>query len=182
MGDRRREGAIPLSSVARRELDELVRTSYPELRAVAARALRDERAATLKPTALVHEVYLRLAQLSRIEWQGTAHLLAMAARVAREALVDEARRRGRKKRDGGTRVTLTLEGLNAPATDHDVLDVDDLLRELETIDQTAARVVELRVFGGLSVEECAVELETSASTVNRKWRAGRTWLVRELAA
>ena len=181
MGDRRREGAIPLSSLARRELDELVRNSYPELRAVAARALRDERAATLKPTALVHEVYLRLAQLSRIEWQGTAHLLAMAARVAREALVDEARRRGRKKRDGGTRVTLTLEGLNAPATDHDVLDVDDLLaraRDHRPDGSTGGGVA------GVAASRwgCAVELETSASTVNRKWRAGRTWLVRELAA
>ncbi len=170
------------STVAKRALDELVIQSYPELRALAARALRDERAATLRPTALVHEIYLRLAQLTRIEWQGRPHLLALATRVARQALVDEARRRGRSKRDAGTPVTVTLERLDALAVDRDILEVDDLLRELEEIDEMAARVVELRVFGGLSVSECAEELETSASTVNRKWRAGRTWLVRELAA
>jgi len=182
MSEGRREATSPLSSAARRELDGLVNECYAELRAVAVRALRDERAATIRPTALVHEVYLRLARLTRIEWQGTPHLLAVAARVARETLVDEARRRGRKKRDGGARVPVTLEGLDAAALERDVLDVDDLLRELESIDETAARVVELRVFGGLTVEECAVELETSTSTVHRKWRAGRTWLVRELAA
>jgi RNA polymerase sigma-70 factor, ECF subfamily len=182
MAEGRRDGAGPPSSAARRALDDLVRRSYPELRAVAARALRGERAATLKPTALVHEIYLRLAQLVRIEWQGTPHLLAMATRVAREALVDEARRRGRSKRDGGVRVTVSLERIDAAAVDRDVLLVDDLLRTLEEIDETAARVVELRVFGGLSLEECAVELDASPSTVSRKWRAGRTWLVRELAA
>ena len=182
MSEGRRVGLGPLSSAARHELDGLVRECYGELRAVAVRALRDERAATIRPTALVHEVYLRLAQLSRIEWQGASHLLAVAARVAREALVDDARRRGRQKRDAGARVTVTLEGLEEVARERDILDVDDLLRELESIDETAARVVELRVFGGLTVEECAAELETSASTVHRKWRAGRTWLVRELAA
>jgi RNA polymerase sigma factor (TIGR02999 family) len=182
MTERSRTGAAPFSSAARRALDDLVSQSYPALRAVAARALRDERVISLRPTALVHEIYLRLAQLTRLEWQDRPHLLAMATRVARQALVDEARRRGRSKRDGGARVTMTLESLDAAAVDHDVLDVDDLLRELETIDETAARVVELRVFGGLSVEECALELETSTSTVNRKWRAGRTWLMRELAA
>ena len=182
MSEGRRDGSNPVLGTARRDLDGLVSGSYAELRAVAARALRDERAATIRPTALVHEIYLRLAQLTRIEWQGTPHLLAVAARVAREALVDDARRRGRKKRDGGARVTVTLEGLGAGAREHDLLDVDDLLCELENIDQLAARVVELRVFGGLTVEECAAELDTSPSTVHRKWRAGRTWLVRELAA
>jgi RNA polymerase sigma factor (TIGR02999 family) len=182
MTDSRRAEAATPSSAARRALDDLVAESYPELRAVAARALRDERAATLRPTALVHEIYLRLAQLTQVEWQGAPHLLAMATRVARQALVDEARRRNRSKRDRGPPVTVTLERLDAPAVDCDILEVDDLLRELEGIDETAARVVELRVFGGLSVSECAAELEKSVSTVNRKWRAGRTWLGRELAA
>jgi RNA polymerase sigma-70 factor, ECF subfamily len=182
MTDRQRAKVTAPSSAARRALDELVVQSYPELRALAAGALIPQRAVTLKPTALVHEIYLRLAQLTRIEWQGTPHLLATATRVARQALVDEARRRNRSKRDAGTPVTVTLDRLDAPAVDRDILEVDDLLRELEAIDETAAHVVELRVFGGLSVSECAEELETSASTVNRKWRAGRTWLVRELAA
>jgi RNA polymerase sigma-70 factor, ECF subfamily len=182
MTDRRRAEVSAPSSAAKRALDELVVQSYPALRALAVRALRDERAATLRPTALIHEIYLRLVQLTRCEWQGRPHLLAMATRVARQALVDEARRRNRSKRAAGTPVTVTLERLEAPAADRDILEVDDLLRELEAIDETAAQVVELRVFGGLSVSECAEELGTSASTVNRKWRAGRTWLVHELAA
>jgi len=192
MSERRRAGATPgrsgssdaepVPGSARRALDALVAESYSELRAVAERALRGERALTLRPTALAHEIYLRLAQLNRMEWHGTPHLLAMATRVARQALVDEARRRRSQKRDGGAQVTVTLDGLAVPASDHDVLCVDDLLRELEAIDETAAQVVELRVFGGLSIEECSAELEKSVATVNRKWRAGRTWLARELAA
>jgi len=180
MGDGRPGQGSP-EGAARDALDALVAKAYPELRALAAAALRGERASTLQPTVLAHEIYLRLAQLTRIEWHGTRHLLAVASRLARRVLVDEARRRGRQKRDG-RRVTLTLERLAAPGTDHDVLVVDEVLHELEAIDGTAASVVELRVFGGLSVEECAAELSLSASTVHRKWRAGRTWLVRELAA
>jgi RNA polymerase sigma-70 factor (ECF subfamily) len=170
----------PKAAEARRKLDELVAKAHPELRAVALQALRNERALTIRPTALAHEIYLRLAQLTKLEWQGKQHLLAMATRVARQTLVDEARRRRSQKRDGGVQVT--LDSLEAKAPDHDVVVVDDLLRELESFDQQAAQVVELRVFGGLSIEECAAELETSVATVNRKWRAGRTWLARELAA
>src|SRR5476651_1189870 len=138
---------------ARRKLDALVVEAHPELRAVAQRALRHERALTIQPTALAHEIYLRLAQLSQLEWHGKQHLLAMATRVARQALVDEARRRRSLKRDGGAQVAMTLEGLEAPDSDRDVVVVDDLLRELESIDKAAAQVVELRVFGGLSIEE-----------------------------
>jgi RNA polymerase sigma factor (TIGR02999 family) len=165
---------------ARRKLDALVAHAHPELRAVAQNALRNEHALTIRPTALAHEIYLRLAQLTQLEWQGKQHLLAMATRVARQALVDEARKRRSQKRDGGVQVT--LDSLETPAADHDVVVIDDLLRELESFDQEAAQVVELRVFGGLSIEECATELDTSVSTVNRKWRAGRTWLARELQA
>ncbi len=169
-------------TAGRARLDALVSEAHPELRKVAERALRKEGALTIRPTALAHEIYLRLAQLTRLEWQGKQHLLAMATRVARQALVDEARRRRSSKRDGGAQVAMTLEGLEAPDSDRDVVVVDDLLRELESIDKAAAQVVELRVFGGLSIEECALELETSVATVNRKWRAGRTWLARELTA
>jgi len=165
---------------SREQLDELVAQAHPELRAVAARALLKEGALTIRPTALAHEIYLRLLQLTQYEWHGKEHLLAMATRVARQALVDEARKRRSLKRDGG--VAVTLEGLEAADADRDVVVVDDLLRELESFDKAAAQVVELRVFGGLSIEECATTLEISVATVNRKWRAGRTWLARELSA
>jgi RNA polymerase sigma factor (TIGR02999 family) len=179
MGRGRQAGATRAVGAVRGSLDALVAKSYADLRTVAARALARESVLTYRPTALVHEIYLRLLGLTRVEWRGQPHLLAMATRVARSALVDEARRRHSLKRDGGAQVT--LEGLASPAIDGDVLEVDDLLRELATIDEAAAQVVELRVFGGLSIEECAVELEISVATINRKWRAGRTWLAHELA-
>ncbi len=166
-------------AAGRAKLDELVKDAHPELRQVAERALRRESASTIRPTALAHEIYLRLAQLTALEWHDKQHLLAMASRVARQVLVDEARRRKSRKRDGG--VAVTLEHLELAAADRDVVLVDDLLREMESFDAVAASVVELRVFGGLSLEEIAAELETSLSTVNRKWRAGRTWLAKELA-
>lgn len=175
----KRRPDLPLAAgaPARARLDALVAEAHPELRRIAARALRNERALTLRPTALAHEVYLRLARLTALEWQGKEHLLSMASRVARQILVDEARRRRSRKRDG---VAVTLDLADGPSADRDVLVVDALLRELERFDSVAAAVVELRVFGGLSIEEVATEISTSVSTVNRKWRAGRTWLAREL--
>lgn len=177
----KRVSKLPLAegAPARARLDALVAEAHPELRRIAARALHHERALTLRPTALAHEIYLRLAQLTAFEWQGKEHLLSMASRVARQVLVDEARRRRSQKRGG---VAVSLDLADRPVVDRDVLLVDDLLRELEGIDETAAAVVELRVFGGLSIEEVASELSTSISTVNRKWRAGRTWLAKELTA
>ena len=105
----------------------------------------------------------------------------MAARVSRQALVDEARRRRADKRDGGSPVTLSDTNLGAPEHVYDALDVDELLTELEQYDPMAADIVGLRVFGGLSIEEVAESLTVSVATVNRRWAAGKVWLTRELA-
>jgi RNA polymerase sigma factor (TIGR02999 family) len=104
----------------------------------------------------------------------------MAARVTRQALVDEARQRRAGKRDGGSPVTLSDENLGSSDTPYDALDVDALLKELETFDAVAAEVVSLRIFGGLSIEEAAEALSVSVATVNRRWATGKAWLTREL--
>jgi RNA polymerase sigma factor (TIGR02999 family) len=153
---------------------------YRDIHAIAVRELRGERHQTIQPTALVHEAYLRMEGLRQIQWQDRAHLLAMASRVTRQALVDGARRRRAEKRDGGLAVTLSDENLGGVEVPHDALDVDALLTELETFDAVAAQVVSLRVFGGMSIEETAHFLALSVATVNRRWSAGKSWLIREL--
>ncbi|HWJ34034.1 MAG TPA: ECF-type sigma factor [Steroidobacteraceae bacterium] len=165
----------------RAAFDELYAILYRDIHAIAVRQLRSERHLTIRPTALVHEAYLRLANLHEIRWEGRSHLLAMAARVTRQALVDEARRRRSAKRDGGVAVTLSDENIGGTSVGHDALDVDDLLTELEGYDSVAAQIVSLRVFGGLSIVETAEHLEISQATVNRRWASGKAWLVRELA-
>jgi RNA polymerase sigma factor (TIGR02999 family) len=154
---------------------------YKDIHAIAVRELRGERHLTIQPTALVHEAYLRMESLHQIRWQDRAHLLAMASRITRQALVDGARRRRAEKRDGGYAVTLSDENLGGAEVNHDALDIDALLTELEAYDPIAAQVVSLRIFGGLSIEEVAQYLETSVATVNRRWSAGKSWLVRELS-
>lgn len=162
--------------------DRLVALVYPELHAIADRQLRGERAQhTLQPTALVNEAYLRLSGLSRMDWQDRAHFVRMAARVMREVLVDHARRRDAAKRDGGHRVTLTGLDLPAEATDVDVVALDSALVRLEQIDADKARVVELRYFGGLTIEETAEALGISPATVKRHWTAARAWLFEALS-
>jgi RNA polymerase sigma factor (TIGR02999 family) len=179
--------SAPLASLLERwshgdrdALNLLLSQLYRDVHAIAVRQLRDERHLTLQPTALVHEVYLRLASLSRVKLQDRAHFLSMAARVTRQALVDEARRRRAAKRDGGDRVTLTDSNLGAEGRVYDALDVDELLQELERIDKLAAEIVTLRVFGGLSIEEVAESLSVSVATVNRRWASGKAWLTWEL--
>ncbi len=163
--------------------DRLVRMVYPELRAVADRQLRGERAGhTLQPTALVNEAYLRLSGLDRIDWQDRSHFVRMAARLMREILVDHARRRDAAKRDGGQRVTLTGLELANDATDIDVIGLDAALARLERIDPDKGRVVELRYFGGLTVEETAEAMGLSPATVKRHWQAARAWLHDALTA
>jgi RNA polymerase sigma factor (TIGR02999 family) len=153
---------------------------YREIHAIAVRQLRDEQHATIRPTALVHEAYLRLERLRDLHWKDRAHLLAMASVVTRQVLVDDARRRRAGKRDGGIAVTLSDEHVGAGTNGHDAIDVDDLLKELERFDDLASKVVSLRVFGGLSIEEAAQALEVSVATVNRRWATGRAWLAHEL--
>jgi RNA polymerase sigma factor (TIGR02999 family) len=163
--------------------DRLVAIVYPELRALADRQLRGERGDhTLQPTALVNEAYLRLSGLDRIGWQDRAHFVRMAARVMREILVDHARRRNAAKRDGGQRVTFTGLDLPDDRRDLDVVALDDALTRLAQIDPDKARLVELRYFGGLGIEETAEAMGTSPATVKRHWQATRAWLFDALSA
>jgi RNA polymerase sigma factor (TIGR02999 family) len=161
-------------------LDQLLTHLYRDVHAIAVRELRNERQLTIRPTALVNEAYMRLAGLNQMQWQDRAHFLSMAARVTRQALVDEARQRRATKRDGGSPVTLSDENLGSNEAPYDALDVDSLLKELDTFDSVAAEVVSLRIFGGLSIEEAAEALKVSVATVNRRWATGKAWLTREL--
>ncbi len=164
----------------RKALDQLLAHLYRDVHAIAVRQLRSEHRLTIRPTALVHEVYLRMAGLCQMGFQDRAHFLAMAARMTRQALVDEARRVRAEKRDGGTPVTLSDENLGSHDAAFDALDVDALLTELQGFDQVAAEVVSMRVFGGLSIEETAEALSLSVATVNRRWVTGKAWLAHEL--
>ena len=164
----------------RRALDQLMTHLYRSVHVIAVRQLRSERQLSICPTALVHEVYLRLAGLTELRWQDRAHFLAMASRVTRQVLVDEARRRRANKRDGGTPVTLSDTNLGGHEAGYDALDVDALLTELQHFDDTAADVVSMRVFGGLSIEEAAEAMSLSVATVNRRWATGKAWLTHEL--
>jgi RNA polymerase sigma factor (TIGR02999 family) len=168
------------SNGERAALDEVVELLYSQLLNIAAREMRSERQFAVEPTLLVSEVYLRLVQLKRIDWQDRSHFLAMCARIARQTLVDEARRGRAAKRGHGLDVTLTLGKGGITTGGYDIIEVNELLGELETIDEVAAQVTELRLFGGLNIEEAAKELDLSVATVNRKWRSARTWLAREL--
>jgi RNA polymerase sigma factor (TIGR02999 family) len=161
-------------------LDKLTAYLYFDIHAIAVRQLRQERHSSLRPTALVHEAYLKLASLREMRLQDRSHFLSMAARVARQVLVDEARSRRAAKRDGGDAVTLSDTNLGAPGQNHDAIDLDALLHELERFDALAAEIVSLRVFGGLSIEEVATAKEISVATVSRRWASGKAWLTREL--
>ncbi len=155
---------------------------YEELRQKAARYLRRERPGhTLQTTALINEAYLRLIDAKDIQWQSRAHFFAIAANLMRRVLVDHARRRDADKR-GGPNIRLTLDETIAVAneTDVDLLAIDQALDRLATIDPQQARVVELRFFSGLSVEETAAALGVSPKTVKRDWSVARAWLRREI--
>jgi len=157
---------------------------HDELRQIARRHMRKERQGhTLQPTALVNEAYLRLIEVKRMQWQNRAHFFAMAARVMRRILVNAALSRGYQKRGGGAqRVTLD-EGLAISSEmPPDLVALDDALTALAATEPRKAQVVELRFFGGLSVEETAVALHVSAVTVMRDWRLAKLWLLREMSA
>ena len=142
-------GLLERWSVGDRDaLNGLLTHLYTEVHDIAVRQLRGERQLTIQPTALVHEVYLRLASLTHMRLQDRAHFLSVAARVTRQALVDEARHRRAQKRSGGNAVTLSDTNLGLSGAVYDALDVDDLLHELEKIDSLAVEVVTLRVFAG----------------------------------
>lgn len=154
---------------------------YGELRRIARHCLRSERAGhSLQATALVHEAYVRLVGTRRVHWQGRAHFLAMAATLMRRVLVEQARARRRHKR-GGDPIRVPLSAVQ-PSTElgRDLVDLDEALHALATLDPRRSRVVELRCFGGLSVAETAAVLHVSNETVMRDWKLARAWLLREL--
>ena len=169
----------------RTALDQLLPLVYAELRRVAARQLRNERADhTLQPTALVHEVYIRLVDQRHVDWQNRAHFFGVAAQVMRRILVDHARRHGASKRGEGVRCVSIDEAKDVAAASNDIpiVALDDALDRLEKIDSALAKIVELRAFGGLTIEEAAHVLGVSPSTVKRDWRTAKAWLNRELGS
>ena len=144
---------------------------------------RERRGHTLQPTALVNEAFLRLIDARHVRWQDRAHFLGIAARLMRRVLVDHARSRGYQKRGGGAaRVTLTEALAVAPgqAMDLDLVALDRALEGLAVVDARKAKVIELRFFGGLSVEETAEVLHLSTDTIKRDWRLAKLWLLRAL--
>jgi len=164
-------------------LDSLLPLVYAQLQQLASRHLRNERSNhTLQSTALVHEAYLRMLDQDAAAWQTRTHFFAVAANLMREILVDHARRHKAAKRGGGAcRVTLD-EGLELlPQTDLDLLALDDALIALAALDAEKARLVELRFFGGLTIEESADVMGMSVATVKRHWSLARAWLYREIS-
>ena len=160
--------------------DELITNVYDELRRLATFYLRRERADhTLQPTALVHEAYMRLAAQERVEWRNREHFLSVAATMMRRVLVDHARGHRRDKRWGGQKLRLT-EVDGCADEEVDLVALDEALRRLARRHPQKSRIVELRFFGGLSVEETASILNVSDSTVARDWKFARAWLAREL--
>lgn len=164
-------------------LERLLDLLYPELRRMAARQMRRERAGhTLQPTALVHEAFLALVDEAGIDWQGRAHFLGVAARVMRRVLVDHARRRRALKRGGGLRHVTLDERLDAGAPNRllDILTLDEALDRLAALDPRGARVVEMRVFAGLTAEEAAAVLGVSKRTADSDWTVARMWLAQQM--
>jgi RNA polymerase sigma factor (TIGR02999 family) len=159
-------------------IDRLLPLVYDELRNLASRHLKRERPDhTLQATALVHEAYLQLVDASNIDFKGRAHFFALAARVVRQVLIQHARAHDAQKR-GGDRGKITLvEGIAISSDPEvDLLDLDEALLKLAAVDERQARVVELRFFGGLSVEEVAVLMDVSDRTVKGDWKVARAWL------
>jgi RNA polymerase sigma factor (TIGR02999 family) len=168
-------------------LERLMPLVYAELHGIAARSLSRERPShTLQSTALVHEAFLKLVDQRRVDWQSRAHFFGLAAQLMRRILVDHARRAHRVKRGSNApRVALDDAGplADGTATDPaDALTLDRALRELETIDARQGRIVELRFYGGLTIEETAAVLEMSPATVKRDWAMARAWLHRRIAS
>lgn len=164
-------------------LDQLVPLVYDECRQIAARQLRGERTDhTLTPTALVHELYIRLVDQTHATWQNRAQFYGIAAQMMRRILVDFARARRAEKR-GGSAVFVSLANVSDEADETkigDVLAIDEALERLAVRDADQVRIIELRFFAGLTVEETAHVLGRSARTVKREWRLAKAWLYREL--
>jgi RNA polymerase sigma factor (TIGR02999 family) len=175
----------------RSALDRLTPLLYGELRRLAYRFMQQERAEhTLQATALVNEAYLRLVDIKAVDWQDRAHFMAVASQTMRRVLVDAARARAAEKRGGGMERLdggasgVDLDGMPAPGTDRalEVCALDEALDALARMDPRRAQVIELRFFGGLTVEETAELLQISPQSVMRDWKLARAWLMRELRA
>lgn len=164
-------------------LGKLTPLVYDQLHEVARRCMSGERSGhTLQTTALVNEVYLRLVDCEQMNWQDRAHFFAVSAQLMRRILIDFARSRGYQKRGGGA-VQVSLD--EAPTVccepDTNIVALDHALKSLATVDERKSKVVELRFFGGLSIEETAEVLRVSVETVVRDWRLAKVWLLRELS-
>jgi RNA polymerase sigma factor (TIGR02999 family) len=156
---------------------------YGELRRLAARYLRHEASGhTLQPTALVHEAYMRLIDQRRVRWRNRAHFFGIAAEIMRRILVDHARSQGAQKRGAGwEHIPLVEEQLPSGAADVDVVALDDALKRLAVVDAQQARIVELRYFGGLTIDEVSEVTRISPATVVREWTMAKAWLRAELS-
>ena len=166
----------------RSALDRLMPAVYEELHRLAGRYLaREPSDHTLQATALVHEAYVRLVDQRSVRWQNRAHFFGIAAQLMRRILVDHARRRDAAKRGDGARpLSLDEAADHTPSHPLDILELDRALERLTALDSEQGRIVEMRFFGGLTVEESAEVLGVSPRTVKRQWRAARAWLYREL--
>jgi RNA polymerase sigma factor (TIGR02999 family) len=175
---------IDWKSGSKDALDALTPLVYNELRRLANHYLRDERAAaTLQPTALVHEAYLRLVAQNLPDWESRSHFFGVAAHLMRQILVDHARQRNSAKRGSGVeKVSIETAVSFLPKSGSEIQELDDALNALAKIDQRKVQVIELRFFGGFSVEETAQALNVSVATVGREQRLAEAWLHREMAS
>lgn len=162
--------------------NQLIPLLYAELHRMAERYVRDERSsATLQPTALVHEAYMRLVQQKLPDWQSRSHFFGVAAYLMRQLLVERARRHGSQKRGGGAANVPLNEALSlAPESSGFIVDLDSALKALAEVDERKSKIIELRFFGGLTVDEVARALEISTATVGREQRLAEAWLYREM--
>lgn len=155
---------------------------YDELSRLAHRYMRRERPGhSLQSTALVHEAYIRLVDYQRMDWQGRAHFFSVAAQAMRRILVEHARRKNQKRGGGLQRISLDEAAEVGTGRQRDLVALDEAMNALARVDARKSKVVEMRFFGGLSIEETAGALEVSPITVKREWRAARAWLYHELA-
>jgi RNA polymerase sigma factor (TIGR02999 family) len=173
---------VASSAGDRHATDQLMPLVYDELRSLARAHLRRERPGhTLQGTALVHEAYLRLVDQKQVKWQNRAHFFGMASQMIRRILVDHARgHKAAKRGSGAAKLSLDEAILASAKTDVDVIALDDALNDLAKFDPGQSRIVELRFFGGLSIEETAEAVGLSVATVNREWSAARAWLFRHV--
>jgi RNA polymerase sigma factor (TIGR02999 family) len=184
MNDNSRDITVLLNAVSRgdeKAPGELLELVYDDLRRLAAKYMQNERRDhTLQATALVHEAFIRLLDWKNVSWENRAQFFAVAAQVMRKVLVDHARHKNAQKRDFGQKITLDKAISFPTEKEIDLLALEEVLASLEKIDARQAKIVELRFFGGLSIEETAYVLKISETTVKREWTFAKAWFQREL--